>query len=102
VHKMRFPGRKRVLMALAGRYLPREIIVRRKSGFGVPLREWFQNRHGLGQHLTQISSSPLLTEFFGSTSLGAIIDQQVSGKADHSDFLWAAVNFVLWRQQFGA
>lgn len=100
VHKIRFPQRKRVLMAVAERYLPRQVIRRRKSGFGVPLRDWFRTDAALCEYLIDLAVNPLLTEYFDSSQVGKLIDDHRSGDADYSEFLWTAINFVIWRKSF--
>ena len=49
--------RKRVLKDVARRYLPREIVDRRKSGFGVPLPEWFRGTGPMSELLDETASS---------------------------------------------
>jgi asparagine synthase (glutamine-hydrolysing) len=98
-HKMRFPFRKRILMAVAHRYLPREVVKRRKSGFGVPLKEWFRG-DAFCQYLPDMAGSPELREYFDPSVLRQIIDGHRKGAGDYSEFLWSALNFMLWRRCF--
>ena len=92
---------KKILKRIAKSYLPDEIVHRRKSGFGVPLDRWLRNERGMGRYLISISKNPLLTEYFDNKKVEKLVEQHRSGLMDHSDLLWALVNFVVWRERFG-
>jgi asparagine synthase (glutamine-hydrolysing) len=91
---------KRVVKALALRLLPPEVIKRRKSGFGVPLADWFRANDGLGELAGEMHADPLVAEVFGAKSLREMHAEHRSGTADHSDALWTALNLALWRKAF--
>ena len=38
--------RKKLLKSLGEKFLPKEVIYRKKMGFGIPLKEWFLNDLG--------------------------------------------------------
>lgn len=92
---------KRVVKTLALRYLPAEVIKRRKSGFGVPLAAWFRSGEGLDALSADMLNDDLAAEVFGVENLRALYHEHRQGKADHSDSLWAALNLTLWRKAFG-
>lgn len=92
---------KRVVKALAMRHLPAEVIKRRKSGFGVPLAEWFRADEGLGGMLAAAADDALVGEVFGEGAVRALHGEHRAGRADHSDALWAALNLAVWRKVFG-
>lgn len=92
---------KRVVKALAMRHLPAEVIKRRKSGFGVPLADWFRAEEGLGALLAATAGDSLVGEVFGEGAVQALHAEHRAGRADHSDALWAALNLALWRKAFG-
>ncbi len=85
---LKFNGRetKHILKMALSRVLPREIIVRRKKGFGIPIGQWFQ------QQSLRIDPDALDglvdTEF-----VKRIYAEHINGKADWRNFLWA--HFVL-------
>lgn len=91
---------KRVVKALAMRHLPAAVIKRRKSGFGVPLAEWFRADEGLGGLLAAARDDALVGEVFGEGAVKALQEEHRSGHADHSDALWAALNLAVWRRMF--
>lgn len=92
--------RKRVLKDVARRYLPAEIVDRRKSGFGVPLPEWFRGNGPMTNLLDDTASSSVLTDLVDQDHLQAILAEHRSGASDHGDLLWGLLNLGLWRQQF--
>lgn len=91
---------KRVVKALAMRHLPAEVIKRRKSGFGVPLADWFRADEGLGGLLAAAREDVLVGDVFGEGMVKSLQDEHRAGRADHSDALWAALNLALWRKAF--
>lgn len=100
-YKQTLRHRKRVLKAVALRYLPPEIVYRRKSGFGVPLPRWLATRGPMGRLL---DSACELAPRFGVVDvaqLRLLVNQHRSGSHDHSDLLWPIINLSCWWQSFG-
>jgi asparagine synthase (glutamine-hydrolysing) len=98
--KQTFGHRKRVLKDVALRYLPKEIITRRKSGFGVPLQPWFAGRGPMAALLEDALRAPQTTELLDSNALQTLLTEHRSGAADHSELLWGVLNLALWRKAF--
>jgi len=46
--KVRFRSRKKIIYDIAKKYVPEEIITRKKIGFPLPLEQWFCAKNGLG------------------------------------------------------
>jgi asparagine synthase (glutamine-hydrolysing) len=80
--------------------LPQKILRRGKMGFPVPLARWFRGEF-----------RPLLDEFvvgeravarglFQRDFLQRLVQEHASGRADHTERLWALVNFEMWQRQF--
>jgi asparagine synthase (glutamine-hydrolysing) len=92
--------RKRVLKDVARRYLPRGIVDRRKSGFGVPLPEWFRASGPMAVLLQEVVGSDALRDLLEPAALRSIIDEHRSGAWDHGDLLWGIVNLGLWRTAY--
>ena len=94
-------SRKRVLKQVALRYLPAEIVHRKKSGFGVPLPGLVcrQRAHGApGCRSDRIRDA--WTDLLDVAVLRKHAADHAAGRADYSDILWPAVNLHLWRAQF--
>ena len=73
--------------------LPREVLYRAKMGFAVPLDTWF--RGSLKEHIIETVRGPRLAQsgIFDARSLGAVADEHVSGRRDHSAVLWSLLMF---------
>lgn len=92
---------KIALKSAARNVLSPEIVNRKKCGFGLPVGDWLRHEHGLGRYLKLFSSS---NSFIGSIAnmrvLNERIDDHLSGKADHTELLWVAINLELWHRIF--
>lgn len=77
-------GPKSVLKALLGRYLPTDLVERKKSGFSVPLKEWFRGE------LKEVMYSRLetLDERFDKRQLKRVADAHVYHNKNHAYLLW--------------
>lgn len=92
--------RKRVLKDVALRYLPPDIVHRRKSGFGVPLKAWFAGDGRMGRLLEEALHAPELRDVFDAAAAQSLLKQHRSGVRDHSEVLWSLLNLQVWRQTF--
>ena len=70
------------------RYLPDEILFRQKQGFVTPIAQWF--RGPLAESARGIAASSALarTGWFEPRRLGALAEDHIAGRADHSRLLW--------------
>jgi asparagine synthase (glutamine-hydrolysing) len=100
-HRIRYGQNKVVLKRVAERYLPKEVVYRRKSGFGVPLSEWFRANSGLGELARSRVAQEDLGELGASVQLGRILKEHRNGRRDHGEFLWTALSYILWKEAFG-
>jgi asparagine synthase (glutamine-hydrolysing) len=85
--------------ALEG-FVPREIIHRRKHGFGVPVGHWF--RTSLKDYVQEVLLSPqaLRRGYFREEALRRLLAEHQNGKRDHSHRLWALLTFEMWHRVF--
>ena len=70
------------------RYLPDEILFRKKMGFSTPISAWF--RGPLAAEAQRIAHGSALAEtgWFDGKSLDAIVAAHQSGRSDHGRLLW--------------
>jgi len=92
--------RKHVLKQVAATLLPREILERRKQGFGVPLGTWFRGNLRELFADTLLSPSSLQRGYFQPAFVRQIVDEHLAGKRDHTLRLWQLVVFERWHQQY--
>jgi asparagine synthase (glutamine-hydrolysing) len=92
---------KAVVKKLAERMLPREIVYRRKSGFGVPVPSWLRDKKGLGRYL-ELLSEPRFKQrgYFKPALVERLVAEHLAKRDDHSDILWELINLELWLRAF--
>ena len=90
---------KRTVRRLAGRSLSRAITRGRKSGFGVPLADWFRSPSFASRVARLQELNHPLSAFFDARVLGAAVDQHLARSADHGELLWQLLNVHLWHDQ---
>jgi asparagine synthase (glutamine-hydrolysing) len=94
--KMRRGKLKYILKKVAARYLPTELIERKKQGFGFPLARWM--RTDLRQFMTGLFDQSRFVELgiFDRQYLQGLIEQHVAGRVDHNYRLWLLINLEIW------
>ncbi|KQV59005.1 MULTISPECIES: XrtA/PEP-CTERM system amidotransferase [unclassified Duganella] len=75
------------------KYLPHDILYRRKQGFAVPLAAWF--RGPLRERVQQALLGPTLadTGMFNQDYLRELVEQHLSGRRDYSAPIWTLLMF---------
>jgi asparagine synthase (glutamine-hydrolysing) len=86
---------KRILKHAFRELLPHEILHRGKMGFGIPLGTWFRAslREYLNDHLGR---GARLDEFLDRAAVDRVLDEHLSGAADHGHKLWALLTLEIW------
>jgi len=98
--KIKNGRRKHVLKEVAATLLPREVVDRRKQGFGVPLGTWFRGDLRELFADTLLSPASLQRGYFQPSFVRQIVGEHLSGKRDHTLRLWQLVVFEKWHQQY--
>jgi asparagine synthase (glutamine-hydrolysing) len=98
-YKVKGGSSKAIVKDVARRFLPAEIVDRRKSGFGVPLDRWFRSDKGMGERILALPEQAD-SEVFDRVALRRIIAEHRSGAHDHSELLWTVLNFHVWKETF--
>jgi asparagine synthase (glutamine-hydrolysing) len=88
---------KMLIKKLAEKYLPKELIYRRKSGFGVPVASWIKDEHGFGKLVKDVIFDTRKDETINLNYVRDSYKKHMAGQADASDILWTTVNYLLWR-----
>lgn len=96
--KMAGTGTKRVVKSLGAEVLPHEVVKAPKSGFGVPLGDWFRTP-AFGAALEPLSDpSHPAAEYFERSALHALLSEHAGGQSDHSELLWGILNVFMWHE----
>lgn len=91
---------KVLLKRLAERYLPNDVIYRRKVGFTVPLTRWFAGP------LADLLRDVLLSEqafsrgYFRPMAIRRLIDEHTTGQVDHEQELWLLLTLEFWHRLY--
>lgn len=90
---------KYILKKILEKYLPKELIYKKKQGFALPLRHWFNNELFDFSHDYIFSNQMRLTNLFNFTYIEKIFDIHKKGRRDMSYRLWLILAFSVWIQK---
>lgn len=98
--KIRGGQKKYLLRKLLYRYLPQDLVDRPKMGFTPPLRDWF--RKELREPLADALSEETVRRrgYFKPAGVQRLLNEHLSGQADHVYTLWALFMLELWMREF--
>lgn len=92
-------GTKGLLKKVASRFVPPEVIYRRKMGFCVPITHWFRGE--LKGYLQDVllSSESLKRGLFRPEAVRTLVQDHISGKYDSTTELYTLLMLELWFQR---
>jgi asparagine synthase (glutamine-hydrolysing) len=98
--KLRGTETKHLLKKVASRVVPREVLYRKKMGFGVPLMHWFRGE--LKEYLREILLSDKAQKrgIVKSEIVAQLVREHTEGERDHTAPLWTLLMLELWFQRF--
>jgi asparagine synthase (glutamine-hydrolysing) len=99
--KLRGLTRKYVLKRALERVLPREVVWRKKAGFGAPIRSWL--RGPLRPLVDDLLSEDSIKRrgLFRSSEVKRVIDANLSGREDYNLQVFQLLGLELWCREFG-
>ena len=94
--KLRGSQLKYMLKKVAARYLPAELIERKKQGFTFPLALWMRTE--LRQFIRNLFDESRFVELgiFERAYIDQLIEQHIAGQVDHNYRLWLLINLEIW------
>ena len=98
--KMKGFETKSLLKKVAARIVPKEVIYRRKMGFGVPINHWFRGEMKDFLREVLLSEKSLKRGIIKPEMLKKYVEEHISAKSDHAQQLWTLLMLELWFQQF--
>ena len=98
--KMRRFETKSLLKKVAARLVPREVIYRRKMGFGVPIGKWFRGEMKDFVRDVLLSSGSLGRGIVRPEMIERYVNEHIAGQRDHSFQLWTLLMLELWFRRF--
>lgn len=98
--KLRGRNMKYMLKKVASRYLPKELIYRKKQGFAFPLGLWM--RTDLKDFTQNLFSQSRFVELglFDRDYMNRLLREHAEGRADHNFRLWILINLEFWYRIF--
>ncbi|HVS83657.1 MAG TPA: asparagine synthase (glutamine-hydrolyzing) [Pyrinomonadaceae bacterium] len=98
--KLRGLKRKYILKRAMERLLPREIVWRKKAGFGAPIRSWL--RGPLRPMVEDLLSEETVKSrgLFRPEEVRRVIDANLSGREDYNLQVFQLLNLELWQRAF--
>src|SRR5207302_1360170 len=89
---------KYLLRKLASRFLPPEILAKKKQGFAIPREAWFRGE--LRGYARDMLTSARFRQrgIFRPERVERILEDHAQGKRDYSMWIWCMINFELWNQ----
>jgi len=97
--KLRGLTTKYILRKAMKNRLPKEILTRRKMGFPVPVGAWLRNKfsHVVDEYV--LSPRALERGVFEPGFVRELVARHNAGE-NHSERLWALINFEIWQRRF--
>ncbi|MDT7542775.1 MAG: hypothetical protein QOE33_2679 [Acidobacteriota bacterium] len=98
--KLRGLKRKYILKRAAERLLPREVVWRKKAGFGAPLRSWL--RGALRPLVDELLSDETIKRrgLFRPTEVRRVVEANLAGREDFSLQVFQLLTLELWQREF--
>ncbi len=98
--KLKHGELKYMLRRVAERYLPRELITRKKQGFSFPIGVWMRTE--LRQFLLNLVERSRFVQhgLFRKDYVSKLVAEHLSGRTDHNYRLWILINLEFWYRSF--
>ena len=77
--------------------IPDEILRRKKTGFGVPLDQWFRGEFGDIARDTLLASNAHVHDYVESVTIERLFDEHRELRAAHGHRLWALYMLEQWK-----
>jgi asparagine synthase (glutamine-hydrolysing) len=98
--KLKGLTRKYLLKKVARRWLPAEVVDRKKEGFPMPFSIWFR-KEARGFVRDLLSPATIKRRgFFDAAYIEKLLQQHEAGVADHGSLLWGLLSVELWHRIF--
>jgi len=91
---------KSLLKKVAARLVPRDVVYRRKMGFGVPVGAWMRGEMKPFLKETLLSGAARKRGIMRPEGVERYINEHAEGRYDHAFQLWTLLMLELWFQRF--
>ncbi|HLL99427.1 MAG TPA: asparagine synthase-related protein, partial [Pyrinomonadaceae bacterium] len=97
--KVRGTETKYLLKKAASRIVPREVLYRRKMGFGIPVGYWLRNEMKSFMFETLLAEKSFKRGLFKPETVERLVVEHVAEKQNHTYPLWTLLMLELWFRQ---
>lgn len=87
---------KKILKRVAEKYLPKDIIYRKKMGFPTPLAAWFRNEFKGKVEELLLGGRTRERGMFDCAYISTMLRRNYEGQIDWTEQIWRLVNLELW------
>ena len=98
--KMKNFQTKYLLKKVAAKLVPKDVIYRKKMGFGVPIGKWFRGEMKNFVNETLLSEKAMIRGITKPDTVRRYIHQHQTGELDHTHQIWSLLMLELWFQRF--
>lgn len=99
--RMKDFDKKYLLKSVMLKYLPKQVLYRRKRGFSLPMKDWFRNNQAfLNLATNAIFKNDLIREYFDSKFIHQMINEHMYTKKNHSSRLWSLFFLSVWYDDY--
>ena len=82
------------------KYMPKEFILRKKCGFGLPIADWLRDKNVFLPRVYLLSKHTLIKKYFIKDEVDKLISEHLSRKTDHSSILFTIISLTVWYDTF--
>lgn len=91
---------KRILLEAFGDLIPREVVERKKMGFGVPLDHWFRGPLAAFAREVLYDRRTRQRGLFEPAAVESLLESHIAGQFDHAYRLWSLLVLELWQREW--
>jgi asparagine synthase (glutamine-hydrolysing) len=92
--------KKALLKRYAQHLIPQEVIYRKKQGFAVPIRRWFQNEWRLPLERFLLSKQACQRGYFRPSTVRQVLQEHAASRRNHAGRIWTLLVFEIWNRLF--
>jgi asparagine synthase (glutamine-hydrolysing) len=98
--KIRRLQQKHILKRAMSKWLPDEVLRRKKIGFATPIDSWFRREINSVVKEQLLDAGSACRSYFRPEVVARMIHEHESGRHDHKRILFSLLTFEIWHQQF--
>jgi asparagine synthase (glutamine-hydrolysing) len=97
-YKVKFNQGKIILKKLAEKFLPEDLVWRKKHGFTLPLDEWFRHQlSGLAKNSVKELSE--VSGYLDWRYYGELVNKHISGDGNYGDRIFSIIVLTSWAKK---